>query len=117
MIIGVILLIITQKAIGDVDVNFGFIGNPESEEFNGVELGLDEAEHQGKFIGVSYNLFVYPTDEEYSQIDLLDAIVTNLTGTKLLSIIEQFGHLPVVNLSDASNLLRRIFVVGDLMGV
>ena len=106
-IIGVILLIITQKAIGEIDVNFGFIGNPESEEFNGVKLGLDEAEHQGKFIGVNYKLFVYQTDEDYSQIDLLDVIVTNLTGTKLLSIIEQFGHLPVVNLSDASNLLRR----------
>ncbi len=106
-IIGVVLLIITQKAIGNVNVNFGFIGNPESEEFNGVKLGLDEAEHQGKFIGVNYKLFVYPTDEGYSHNDLLDVIVTNLAGTKLLSLIEQFSHLPVVNLSDASNLLRR----------
>ena len=97
-IIGVILLIITQKAIGDVDVNFGFIGNPESEEFNGVKLGLDEAEHQGKFIGVNMR-FLYIKLMRIILIDLLDVIVTNLTGTKLLSIIEQFGHLPVVNLS------------------
>ena len=52
------LLIITQKAIGDVDVNFGFIGNPESEEFNGVKLGLDEAEHQGKFRVITSFLYI-----------------------------------------------------------
>ena len=106
-IIGVLLLIIIQKAIGNVDVNIGFIGETQSEEFNGVKLGLNEAEHQGKFIGVNYKLSVHSTDEEYSYIDSLDVIVTNLTDTKLLSLIEKFNHIPVVNLSDASNLLRR----------
>ena len=108
IILTLVLLIVIQKAnAGSVIVNVGFFGDSESEEFNGVKLGLSEAKHQGRFVGVSYNLLVNPVKNKNSHIDSMNAIVTNLKDAELRLLIERFAYLPIINLSDDSNSLRR----------
>ena len=73
-IIGVILLIITQKAIGDVDVNFGFIGNEleghfRKNHFNSVATIVEKL----------FNLFkpnrAYFGEKDYQQILIIKNLI------------------------------------------
>ena len=102
-----VLLMIMQKASAELTINIGFFGDTESEVFNGVKLGLSEAQHQGKFIGANYKLLVNPLNQKNSHMDTINVIVTDLKSLQLRSLIKQFSYLPIINLSDESNSLRR----------
>ncbi len=102
-----IVLLVVQKANADLVITIGFFGNSESKEFSGVKLGLSEAQHQGKFVGINYNLLVNPSKQKDSYADSLNVVITDLVGPELSLLIEQFPFLPVLNLADKSNSLRQ----------
>lgn len=106
-IIFTFFLFATLKGLCNTEVNLGFFGDTKSEEYQGVELGLQEAKHQGNFSDIKYNFFINPDDSKISEINSLNVVITDFRQKKLDMLLEKFETLPVFNLSDDSDSLRK----------
>ena len=86
------------------EVVLGFIGEPNSSAHRGVRQGLNEANAQGEFLGVSYRLLdVARADDLPANVT---AVIAAVNGEHLVQIAADFHGIPVLNIAAPETYLR-----------
>jgi hypothetical protein len=107
-LIGFILLHFAQSTYANqTEILFAYIGNAEHPAYNGITLGLHEANIQGQFLGQKYAMetFASATDMP-DDIDGYLAIISALPADDLLLLLETARQHPVFNLIAENDELR-----------
>lgn len=90
-----------------LNVTFHYVGPTEGQVWMGVNQGIDEANHQGRFLNQKYQLEVVEPDK----LEALEVSTVLLLATDDAHIMEvaqspQFANVPVININSESDALR-----------
>jgi len=89
-------------------VRFAYAGKTDTAAYNGVKLGLAEANLQGKFLGYSFAIDAYSP----AQAGKLDptkyvAILSTLDSNGLRALAARINGVAILNLTDKDDALRK----------
>jgi len=84
-----------------------YIGPENSSAYRGLQQGLDEANHQGQFLGIGFSLRTMEFDDYVSE-KLSDpiAIIANVETEELRQLIKATPDIAIMNIGSASDSLR-----------
>ena len=90
-----------------MEVKLHYVGPTEGSAWLGVQQGLDEANHQGEFLGLSYSL-IPVSQQQLEQSENITAILVAGSEEQVLAIAnnKKFLHVPVLNITSDSDTLR-----------
>ena len=97
---------ITSTALAQEEILIGYIGDTKSEARRGVELGLQESNIQGKFLGHSFRILDNPTPLQIRVLGNLKAVVSKKDASELRIFATQSAEIPIFNVSERSEALR-----------
>ncbi len=106
-LLGLLSVLILPVQAQVMNVELLYVGPTEGTVWLGVQQGLDEANHQGEFLGLKYTL--KPVSKEaLTKQKSITAVLLALDPDQVLSIakLKQFSEVPVFNLNSDSNELR-----------
>lgn len=87
-----------------LNTRFAYVGDIENTAYMGVVQGLDEANHQGEFLGLKYSIDVIP--KANTKLDGYLAILVDADQKTLLKIASANPDTPVFNLTSKDDQLR-----------
>jgi hypothetical protein len=105
----VFLLSLSGAALADQHVvRFAYAGKTDTAAYNGVKLGLEEANLQGKFLGYSFAIDVY-TPAQAGKLDPSKyvAILSSLDSSGLRALAARVHGVAILNLTDKDDALRK----------
>ena len=97
------LLTAVQPAAADA-IRIAFVGPAAGDAWHGARQGIAEANAQGRFLGLSYELA--PTDRAGEVATDSVAVVVDATPTQLLTLAAALPELPVFNVGAGDDQLR-----------
>lgn len=101
------LLVATAAYAADAPVRFLYVGPQDNTALDGARQGLDEANLQGKFLGLEYTLdTVTPAEAATHAFDGYIAILSAGDAAQLETLSARAGQRPVFNLTTPDDALR-----------
>ena len=100
-----LLAVYSMPLSAETSVRIAFLGERDSDAFKGALQGVNEANTQGKFLGLRYDLVV-ATDHDDALALGATAIVADVSAIRLLRLAEDSGGAPVFNVSAEDDALR-----------
>ena len=97
---------ITSTVLAQEEILIGYIGDTKSEARRGVELGLQESNIQGKFLGRSFRILDNPTPLQIRVLGNLKAVVSKEDASGLRMFATESTEIPIFNVSERSEALR-----------
>lgn len=104
----VLLLGFSGTALADQHVvRFAYTGKTDTAAYNGVKLGLEEANLQGKFLGYKFAIDVYsPAQAGKLEPSKYVAILSTLDSSGLRALAARIHGVAILNLTDKDDSLR-----------
>ena len=88
-------------------IKFAFIGNARHDAYLGARQGLEEANLQGRFLGLSYSMDAFsPVALSAEKLEPYTALLVSLDKQDLLRVMSVAGDHPVFNLVSEINAFR-----------
>ena len=105
----VLLLGFSGTALADQQVvRFAYAGKTDTAAYNGVKLGLAEANLQGKFLGYSFAIDEYsPAQAGKLEPSKYVAILSTLDSDRLRALAARIRGVAILNLTDKDDALRK----------
>lgn len=97
---------IFSKPFAAEEILIGYIGDVKSEARRGVELGISEANTQGKFLGLSFRVINNPTPLQVRILGNIKAVASDQEAYELRTLAAEFSGLPIFNITERSETLR-----------
>lgn len=101
-LVAALLTALLASAAPGADIAWHFSGPEAGAAFRGLQLGMDESNRQGEFLGVRFTLTQTPGD---SLTDDAVAVFADRPGV-IRELAARAGERPVFNLSDGADALR-----------
>jgi len=101
--------LMSHAAVAEVmNVKLHYVGPTEGSAWMGANQGIEEANHQGEFLGQHYTLEPISM-QDLDGVESLTAILVAGSEQDVSSIAKnsQFAHVPVMNIVSDSDALRR----------
>ncbi len=91
----------------DMEITLAYVGSTGHSAYSGVNQGLEEANLQGRFLGLNYNLVAFSTLEEVieSQGKII-AVLAALSAEELGYLSTELRQTPIFNLIAKDNPIR-----------
>jgi hypothetical protein len=92
-----------------LNVQLQYVGPTKGSVWLGIQQGLDEANHQGEFLGQTYSINPVSLDE-LEKLDSVTAVLVAADEQQIVKIAknEKFAQVPVLNLISDSDNLRSV---------
>ncbi len=91
-----------------LDISLVYVGPLQGSAHAGVRQGLDEANIQGRFLGQNYHLDEATLEQALAgELSGYSAILTSLDSDELRQLAAAYPDIPVLNLSNGDDALRR----------
>ncbi len=100
-------IIYCQTLLASDEILIAYAGKTNTEAHKGVELGIEEANTQGKFLGLSFRLVENPSPLQSRVLGGFKAIVSDGDIGILRRLSSEYPSLPLFNLSERSETIRR----------
>ena len=97
---------ITSTVLAQEEILIGYMGDTNSEARRGVELGLQESNIQGKFLGLSFRILDNPTPLQIRVLGNLKSVVSKKDASDLRMFAIESTEIPIFNVSERSESLR-----------